>query len=57
MTLMSRKRWRMGNWAGFSPSGFKSLLGRLDHSFEITFVLVRLDHVATIIVNADHGIM
>jgi hypothetical protein len=25
--------------------------------FEIALVLVRLDHVASVIVNADHGIM
>jgi hypothetical protein len=25
--------------------------------FEIAFVLVRLDHVASVIVNANHGIM
>jgi hypothetical protein len=57
MTLMSRKRWRMGNWAGFSPSGFKSLLGRLDHSFEITFAFVCFNHVARSIKNANHGVM
>jgi hypothetical protein len=27
------------------------------HLFELASVLVRLDHVASVIVNADHGIM
>jgi hypothetical protein len=33
-----------GNWAAYTGC------------FEIAFVLVRLDHIASRIVNADHGI-
>jgi hypothetical protein len=33
---------------------FKKKLSRL---FELTFVLLRFDHVASVIVNANHSIM
>ena len=52
-----RKTLAHGQSDKFFPFRFQVSSGKTPPLFEIALVLVRLDHVARIIVNADHSIM
>jgi len=55
--LLAGKQSEKGGVIGIRFSGECDLVAGKNSLFEIALVLVCLDHIATVIVNADHSVM